>query len=306
MTFQAKTTFGVSRMPWLLGIACIITIFCDSLSSLADPVSVDGLRWTNNDLIGPVHMVRVTASDLYQTGNEWLEKSSDYEWVATYDRAKLVVEKEHLHPIVKPPLSPKTFTCLARDPNGKIVQAFACNPERSPIDDFRYVFLYNSDGQLAEQLMVHLDEIPSLERREVYEYEAGQKVAEREYDSHGALKRLITIDRDSETNTLTVYAGTGEGDPWSKSRHILDSMGHRLESISLGPNDEILSRSRMAYDSHGNCTERISSGRGSEFREVILYEYDRWGNWTQKTSHTIQADTESRRITRRTIEYFPD
>lgn len=105
---------------------------------------------------------------------------------------------------------------------------------------------------------------------------------------------------------MTVYARSGEGVVWSKSRHLLDGMGRRIESISLGTNDQILSRSRMAYDSYGNWTERTSFGRGPDLREVVLYEYDRWGNWTKKTSHMIQAGTESRRIIRRTIEYFPD
>ncbi len=306
MRAQTKIKSGGVYASLLMWLACMVAVFPGTVLGSNSPVSDDGLKLTSDDLRGPVHVVRGRASDLRQAAGEWIEESPDQEWIWTYDRAKQIVEREWLRPIVKPPLLPKTYTCLARDPSDKIVQLFACNAQRSSIDDFRQVFLYNSAGHLAEQHMIHLEENPSLVSREVYEYEGGQKVAEREYDAHGELKRLITIDHDLGRNAVTVYARSAEGDVWSKSRHLLDSMGRRIESMSLGPNDQILSRYRMAYDSHGNLTEQTSSGRGADVREVIMYEYDRWGNWTKKTTHTIEAGNESRRILRRTIEYFPD
>lgn len=284
MTARTETKLGGFGASWVIGIVCVLSIFPHAVFASTSPVSEDGLKWISIDLNGPVHVVRGKSSDLRQAGDEWIELEPHDEWVWTYDRAKLVLEREWIHPIVKPPLLPKTFTCFARDPSGKIVQSFACNAERSPIDEFRQVFLYNSKGYLAEQYMVYLGEIPSLASREVYEYEGtGQKIAEREYDAHGALKGLITFDRDLEKNTVTVYARTGEGELWSKSRHILDDKGRRIESVTLDTDDKILSTHRMTYDSYGNWIERTSSGRGPDLREVILYEYDHWRNWTKKT-----------------------
>lgn len=307
MLTKAKTKlggFGASSFIWL---ACMLSILPDASFASTSPVSEDGSKWTSDDLNGPAHVVQGTSTNLRLAGNEWIEDQPNDAWIVRYDRAKVVIEKEWLHPIVKPPLPPKTFTCLARDPSGKIVQSFACNAEKSPIDEFRQVFLYNSKEHLAEQQMIHLDERPSLTSRKVYEYDgAGQRVAEHEYDAQGALRVSITLDRNEGKNTVTVYARSGEGVVWSKSRHLLDGLGHSIESLSLDADDQILSTYRRTYDSQGNWIEQISSGRGPDYRTVISYEYDRWQNWTQKTIQEIGAEGERRWVVRRIIEYFPD
>mgnify|MGYP001222893588 CR=1 FL=1 len=288
------------------GTIAILWILSMGTSVGSSPVSQDGRKWTSNDLNGPVHVMRQQTTNFRQVGDEWIEEEPRDEYVSTYDRTKLVLEKEWLQPIL-PPLPQKTFTCFGRDPMGKIVQAFQCDASHSPIDGFREVFLYDSKGYLAEQQMIYLDEIPSRASREVYQYdETGLKVSEREYDAHGALTRVVTLERDPTKHALSVSARTGDGMLWSKSRHICDDKGRPIESVNLDPDDQILSTHRMTYDSYGNWIERTSSGQGLDLREVVVYEYDRWGNWTKKTSRVIGTGGESRWTIRRTIEYFPD
>lgn len=285
---------------WILGIWILWSI--SGTNAPGNPVTDDGTRWAGIDLVGPVHIVRGTESNLHQVGNDWVEEEPSHEWTITFDREQAFLETVHFKPIV-PGLSPRSFLCFARDRKNRIVRAINCDAQKHPTDASENVFSYDSHGHLIEDRVSNLSGKDLADVRTVYEYDvAGRKKTRRIYDSDGALSIQTTFQY--EENRLIVQMQTATGKFQAKEIYTLDSAGHTTEVVSLDDKDGVISHTRLRYDDHGRRIERISSGRGVERQEIDSYEYDERGNWTKKSSRIIEPTGEERSITRRVIEYF--
>lgn len=288
---------------WILGIWVLWSIWSISGTNvLGSPVTDDGTRWVGIDLVGPVHIVRGTESNLHQVGNDWVEEEPHHEWTRTFDREQTFLEIIHFKPMV-PGLSPRSFLCFTRDRNNRIVRAIDCDAQKRPTDTFENEFSYDALGHLIEYRVSNLIHKDPADARTVYEYDAaGRKTTRRMYSLDGTLSTLTTFQY--EKNRLTVHMRTVTGEFQAKEIYTLDSAGHTTEVVSLDDKDGVISHTRLRYDDHGRRIERISSGRGVERQEIDSYEYDERGNWTKKSSRIIEPTGEERSITRRVIEYF--
>jgi len=301
------TTSGYPTGKWLarkrrlLG-ACILWIILGAVSANGSGVTDDGMRLAGHDVVGPIHIVGTQDSDLHQEGTKWVANEPKFVRLSTFDRAETFIETVYLTPSA-PELNYRRFTCLARNQDNRIVQSFDCDSEKRPINGFRDMYLYDTQGHLVEELTG--DDV--AEYRNVYEYDAtGQKTAHRMYESDGAFIMTIIMHPNREKNLVTIQVRTAAGEFKTKEIYAVDSKGRTIETVSFDEHGEIFSQTQWGYDDHGKRVERILSGRGVDVREVDSYEYDERGNWTKKTTRKIQPSGEERSVTRRTIEYYPD
>lgn len=268
-------------------------------------VTQDGLRWVDNDLVGPVRSVREEGFELQRVGAEWIEGESTHVTVSVFNREGTFWEVLRLKPLPNDQYEKSSF-CFVRGDGNRIIESFVCNAEKRSVDGTRSVYQYDLRGNLIERRTEVASSRPD-KTKEVYEYDSvGRKSVSRLYDSEGGLSAITTYSRNKDNTLLTVQVSTATGDFQAKEIYSLDSMGRTSEVVSLDDEDGMISRTCLRYDDHGKWTERIFSGRGVDSQEVKSYVYDERGNWTKKYSRVIGGGEERRSITRRVIEYFTD
>lgn len=266
-------------------------------------VTQNGLHWIGGDVVGPVRSLREEEVQLRREGTDWIEGQPTKVLESTFDRDRTIWEVRHLKPL---PVV-RSARCFVRGNDDRILQSFICDTERRSIDETRWMYRYNSDGNLIEETAEkNSGQNTTVVILAVYEYDStGQRVTSRLYDSEGKLSAIITFHLDREKARLTVHATTADGDVQAKEVHTLDSMGRATEVVSFDHEGKVLSRTRLSYDEQGKRIERVFAGQGGEVREIDKYEYDGQGNWTMKLGRKITPIGEQRSIVRRVIEYFP-